>query len=104
MNRTDYFSAIKQQLTALTSQFSDGACLVVSIAIPGRRGTAGNICEVTLDNAARLLVEGTHRLASTEESHAFREEQQLKGAPNGDPLEAARRQFGLLIHKEDSNA
>lgn len=105
MNPTNYFSAIRQQRAALDSQFSDGACLVTSIRLPGRQCTAGVVCEVSLDIAARLLVEGTHRLASPEESHTFREEQQLKSAPNGDPLEAARRQFGLLVsHKGDSNA
>lgn len=96
MNTSTYFADIRVQRTKLESQFSEGACLVVSVSVLGRYTTPGNVCEVTLDNAARLLVEGTHKLASPEESHAFREEQAFKGAPNGDPLEAARRQFGLL--------
>jgi hypothetical protein len=39
MNTTNYFAAIRQQRTALDSQFSDGACLVTSIKLPGRQCT-----------------------------------------------------------------
>ena len=100
MNPTNYFAAIRQQRTTLDSQFSDGACLVTSIRLPGRQCTAGVVCEVSLDIAARLLVEGTHRLASEEEAHAFHEEQEFKRTPYGDPLAEARIRFGLLTSKK----
>jgi hypothetical protein len=100
MQTTDYFSAIRQQRAALTPQFPDGACLVISIRLAGRPSPAGSICEVNIDNAARLITEGTHRLASKEEIQSFREEQEFKRSPSADPLEAARKRFGLLTGKK----
>jgi hypothetical protein len=78
--------------------------LVVSIKTAGRPSAAGSICEVTLDNAARLIVEGTHRLASKEEIQAFQEEQEFRRAPSADPLEAARKRFGLLTGTKKGDA
>ena len=100
MNSTNYFAAIRQQRTVLDSQFSDGACLVTSVKLPGRQCTAGTVCEVSLDIAARLLVEGTHALASPDDIRAFQQAQEFRRAPYGDPLEEARKRFGLLTSKK----
>ena len=96
MNANTYYSDIRAQRAALDSQFPGGACLVTSLSLPGK-GMLGNTCEVTTDNAARLIVEGSHRLASLEESHAFREQQEVKSAPQKDLLELTRIQFGLFV-------
>ena len=95
MNRTEYFGKIREQREALAKQFLDGSCLVISVK-PVNNGP----CGVTLDNAARLLVEGTHRIASDAEARAFHESMELKRAAGPDPLETARRQFGLIVGRK----
>jgi len=84
-----YYSNIRAQRQQLAGQFPDQCCLIIA---------GGTVAEVPLDIAARLLVEGTHALASDEQARVFREAQELTRArATTDPLEAARRQFGLLV-------
>jgi hypothetical protein len=87
---SQYYSEIRAKTQELAEQFADDHCLV----------TAGKTtCEVPVPLAARLLVEGTHRLASKEEQDAFHEAQRLNRPPiNG--LDAARAAFAKLILKE----
>ena len=86
-----YYSNIRAQRQQLAGQFPDQCCLVVA----GR-----TVAEVPLDIAARLLVEGTHKLASDEQTRVFREAQALTRArTTADPIASARLQFGLLVGK-----
>jgi roadblock/LC7 domain-containing protein len=89
-----YYLAIREQRKALALQFPDDSCLVVS---------AGNVCEVTLDIAARLLTEGTHALASEAEACAFRATQEMNRvrSPLVGSLENARAQFAALMAGKD---
>jgi hypothetical protein len=98
-----YFEAIREQRKQLALQFSDGSCIVTSIRIPGAHSTAGAVCEVTLDIAAKLLVEGSHRLASEQEACAFRATQEMNRVrgPLVDTLENARAQFAALMAGKD---
>ena len=70
MNAT-YHASISQLTKTLDQQNPEKRCLVTYTGTPGRPGAPGNTCEVTTTNAARLIVEGTHRLANTEECEAF---------------------------------
>jgi len=94
MNPT-YFREIKKQKVLLDLQFGDSSCLVTSLALPGR-GKEGTVCEVPNDIAARLLTECSHRLASDDETRAYRAAQVLQRATTNDPLTLAREQFNLL--------
>ena len=96
MNSQQYYSDMRAMTDALAARHADGCLLVVSVDNRFKNTTAGNTCEVTTDNAARLILDGTHREATAEEIHAYQEAQEFKRAPSADPLEAARRTFGLL--------
>jgi len=85
-----YYANIHKQKQALVALFPDGACLVVS---------KGCICEAPLDIAARLLVEGTHALASESQIQKFHEAQRMNRPPISG-LDAARAAFAKLILKE----
>lgn len=89
-----YFSAIREQRAALASKFPEGCCLVVA---------GGTVAEVPLDIAARLLVEGTHKLASEAEQDAFRATMEMNrvATPLVSTLEAARAQFKALMAGKD---
>ena len=98
---TSYYSDLHGIRDRLNTKYPDGAFLAVSIANSLKGSTAGNTCEVDITIGARCLLAGTHREANPEEIRLFREEQELRRARNSsDPLDAARRQFGLLTGRK----
>jgi hypothetical protein len=104
-NPNAYFSAIRETRAQLSKQFPDGSCLVISTIGPGRQGLAGRVTEVSTENAARLIVEGTHALASDTQAADYREAQAMaraRCAPASSLVEA-RQQFRALM-KERNNA
>ena len=104
MNK-DYHSAKREVFAGLSRQFPDGWCFITSVDTPGKNIKAGAVCSVTVDNAARCIVEGSHRLATDEEARAFRESQTAARAYSRPAvtLAAARDQFTAIM-KERSNA
>lgn|ERR1019366_2285300 len=103
MTSETYYSDLRAKKDSLAAQYPDGCLLVASVANRLRGSTAGNVCEVDIANGARLLLDGTHREANPEEVQLFREAQELQARVTTDPLQAARKQFGLLV-KGTSNA
>ncbi len=101
MTSQSYYADLRALGDALNARYPDGYLLVVSIANRLRGTTPGNTCEVTTENAARLILDGTHREATSEEIRVYQEAQEFKRAPSGDPLEAARKRFGLLTGKKE---
>jgi len=93
---SEYYAKIHRQTQALTLQFPGGDCLV----------TAGSTtCEVPVPLAARILIEGTHRLATQDEADAFRATQAMNSVstPLVSTLEAARQQFAALMAGKDQS-
>src|SRR4051794_32638017 len=90
-----YYATIRAKQTELGPEFPEGCCLVMSVQSLERNSPGGNVCEVSLYDAARLLTDGTHRLATKEETVAFRERNDIMRSRNthADLLSAARRQF-----------
>jgi hypothetical protein len=98
MNNESYYSDLRAKTNALAAQYPDGCLLVVSVSNRLKGSTGGTIAEVDTANGARIILDGTHREANPEEARLYREAQELARArTSSDPLEAARRQFGLLV-------
>ena len=95
-----YFSAIREQRKALEVQHPSGCCLITPLQ-PGNTGP----CEVTVSEAARWIVEGSHRLATQDEADAFHATMQMNRAttPQVDTLENARQQFAALLGGKDKS-
>jgi hypothetical protein len=89
-----YFSAIREQRKALEVQHPDGCCLITPVQ-PGNTGP----CEVTVSEAARWIVEGSHRLSTQGEADAFHATMQMNrvSTPQIDTLANARAQFAVLM-------
>lgn len=70
----EYWADVRAQREAITEPF------VFVATLPERHGAAGGVCvEVTREDAARLLVDKTHRLATADEVRKYREdEEQLR--------------------------
>jgi hypothetical protein len=74
MTIQEYWRAIRAQRDELGKQFPQGYCYVVSI--PRSQTTRGGlVIQVDLDNAARCLAEGSHRLPTASEITAHEEAQ-----------------------------
>jgi hypothetical protein len=95
---TSYYQDKHALRDRLKTRNPDGYLLIMSVANTLKGSTPGNIVEVDPTIGARCLLAGTHREANPEEVQQFRESQELTRArTTTDPLEAARRQFGLLV-------
>jgi hypothetical protein len=97
---TSYYSDLHGLRDKLNAKYADGSFLAVSVTNSLKGSTAGNISEVDIAIGARILLDGTHREATPEEVRLYRESQEsTRARTTNDPLEAARRQFGLLVKK-----
>jgi hypothetical protein len=88
-----YNEQIRAKYAELDKDFHGRDCYVKPIR-PGNYEPVG----VSLENAARVIVDGAHRLATKQEVEDYLAAQELRRpiAAASDPLAAARRQFGLL--------
>ena len=59
MNRTEYFTKIRENRDILARQSRDESCFIISV-----KAVNNGPCEVNLDIAARCITEGSHRLAT----------------------------------------
>lgn len=65
-------AAIRAKRSELAADYPDGCLYVTSLNNRLYNTTAGKVCEVTVDNAARLLTQETHRIATESEIAAFK--------------------------------
>jgi hypothetical protein len=59
----------------LERQYPDGYLHVVSLQDPRGNGRAGTMSEVSAENAARVLQDGTHAVCTAAQVHAYQEAQ-----------------------------
>lgn len=79
MNIQEKAKRTRAVLAEITPQFPSGDCVLVSLDNPTYNTVGGRAMEVSLDIAARHLVENTHRLAKPEEADFFHLEQEEAG-------------------------
>ncbi|WP_321476613.1 hypothetical protein [uncultured Paludibaculum sp.] len=66
---------VRGKVAELRTEFPSGDCVLVSVKNDAFNTVGGMPMEVPVENAARHLVEGTHRMATETEIKAFREQQ-----------------------------
>ena len=76
MKTEEYYAAIRAQRVALDEKYPAGHCHLTSVANRNKGTVDGSVTEVANDNAARCLVEATHRLATDDEVAEWHEHQQ----------------------------
>ena len=92
-----YYQRIREKKADLANQFPKGFCLVVSVFNLGKNSTADTFCEVRVGDAARLITDETHRLASDDEAAAYYAAQDVQRIRNAqDTLARTRAQFGQI--------
>ena len=90
-----YYARIAEERAKLLPSFKDGGFpLLVSVQNIDKNVTGGVCTEVTVDLAAKALVDGTHRLATADEAKAYKdlqESQRMKSMAK--TAEAAQQAF-----------
>jgi hypothetical protein len=98
MNLQNYYREIRERKQELSGLHPDGCCLVISLERKDRAITGGTISEVSLDNAAKILTEGTHRLVTEAEQEAYRVQQAAERERAQMAATTAQRlRFGKLL-------
>jgi uncharacterized protein (DUF1501 family) len=69
-----YYKLIRQKRDELTVQFPQGFCVAVSVQNLPANAKAGGMAEVSVGNLARMIVDGSARLATDAESATFHSE------------------------------
>jgi hypothetical protein len=85
MNSQAYYQILRTKREDLAIRYPSGFCLVMSIFNPQRNSAPGNLCEVTVADAARLLYEGTHREATEDEARVYAanlDAERMRNAPD----------------------
>jgi len=80
MDTQQYYAILREQRETLAKQHPSGFCLVVSLDDPQRNVKAGAVCEVSVADCARLLLDRTHRVATPAEVEAYRDRQSVARA------------------------
>jgi len=98
MNAQTYYQILRTKQEDLTIRHPSGFCLVVSVFNAQKQSAPGNLCEVTVADAARLEYEGTHREATQAEaaSYAARQDaERMRNTP--DAVGRMRAQLNQLL-------
>ena len=82
----------------MTKQYPSGFCLVASVFNPEKNSTPGCLTEVTVADAARLLTDGTHRVATADEVSAYTNRQGVERSRIiRDDFDKVREQFKHIM-------
>jgi len=98
MNSQQYYAILRTKQDDLAIRHPSGFCLVVSVFNSQKQSAPGNLCEVSIADAARLLYEGTHREATEDEAAIYAEKQdaeRMRNAP--DNVGRMRAQLNQLL-------
>ena len=82
-DQREYWAAVRAQERQLEESNPGARCVFIASMGDERNsavGPAGIIVEATFYNAARHMVDGSHRLATSEEIDAYREDQERRRA------------------------
>jgi uncharacterized protein YggE len=85
MDARIYYQNIRARREELAARFPRGCCVAVSLPSLSTHATPGAACEVSTQIMARLITEGSHRLATDAETAAFHIEmdaERARRAPN----------------------
>ena len=98
MDTQMYYAALREQRETLAKVNPSGYLLVISLDDPQRNVTPGAVCEVSTADAARLLLDRTHRVCTPDEVQAYRDRQgATRARTQRDDLDRVREQFRAVM-------
>ena len=106
MNLQEYYQDLRKVLAKLENEHADdnGVVYVTSLFHRERNSTPGCTLSASCRNAARVITDGTHRLAEPSEIKAFLDHQQDQLKRNTQAEQANRKQFIVVVNDKDATA
>ena len=105
MNLREYFDDFRRVESQLEKEHADGVVYVTSVFHRERNSTPGSTLSATCRNAARVITDGTHRLATEEEIKGFLAHQQTELRKNAASEQKNKRQYIVVVdQKEEPDA
>jgi hypothetical protein len=111
MNLAEYYSDKKKEIAGLeklaNSEASpavtaDGVVYVTSLFHRERNSTAGCTLTASISNAARVITDGTHRVATEAEIKAFLNHQQKEFVKNSASEQKNKRQYIVVVDQKEN--
>jgi len=98
MDTSKYYQNIRIRREELAKANPSGFLYVISLDSLERNSVGGSICEVSIADAARLMIEGTHRVTTEEELAAYRAQQDAVRVRNSaEGLARARAEMARVL-------
>ena len=101
MNLKEYYSDLHKTEAELEKQFPDGVVYVTSLFHRERNSTAGTTSSARAWNAARVITDATHRLATREEIQSFLQRQQEEYKRNSQSEQRNKKQFIVVVDQHE---
>jgi hypothetical protein len=98
MDFRKHFNEVSEQRKKLEQQFPQGFCYIVSLDNLGKGTTAGSVSQVSVQLAAKFLVDATHELLDADDvlAHEAAEAERRKGIAKDDGAAIKRRVRSML--------
>jgi hypothetical protein len=93
-----YYTEVSEQRKKLETSFPQGWCYIVSVDNLGKGTTAGSVSQVSVQLAARFLVDSTHELMDADDvlAHEAAEAERRKAIAQQDGVSIKRRVKSLF--------
>ena len=96
MDLRQYFSDKREEMANLKQKFPEGVVHITSKFYRERNSTAGATYTATIENAARGITDGTHRLSEDNEIQEFNDHQERELRKHARSEQAKRQQYMVI--------
>jgi len=102
MDLKSYFDDLHKIEADLVREAKDNAVYVTSLFHRERNSTPGCTLSASCRNAARVITDGTHRLATPDEIDSFLKHQQDELRRNSSAEQRNKRQYIVVVDKNEA--
>jgi hypothetical protein len=100
MDLRSYFSDLHREQARLEKEFPDQEVYVTSVFHRERNSTAGRTLSASYRNAARVITDGTHRIATDDEVKAFHRLQERNRVNTVKSEQKKKQQYIVVVDNE----
>lgn len=104
MDLQSYFKDMHTEQAKLEKEFPEGVVHVTSLFHRDRNSTPGSTLSANHRNAARVITDGTHRRATTEEIKGFAQHQQDELVKNTHSEQLKKKQYIVVMDDRVSSS
>ena len=104
MDTKRYYSDIRKLETELTERCNGNTVHITSVFNREKNSTEGATCSASAYNAARAIVDSTHRLATPEEVQSFARLQEKNRRESIDGEIRKRQQFVTVVNQKTEDS